>query len=270
MTKGIGTTLGLAATLIFAIATHASAAGPKAAGAAGAKKKVLVELYTSQGCSSCPPASQFLATLAERGYGPDRVVPLGFHVDYFNDPWADPYSDPEFSRRQGEYNEVLRRRDLYYTPMMMVDGRVPMVGSDRPRALAAIERSLKEPPGVRLGVAMMGAGRARELVVDLSDPAAGVEPRDLIVCAAVVEDSIATNVASGENGGRTLVEPSVVRRFARRPARLDKAPSARLTFPLELRPGQEPGKTRVAVFVQDRASGVVYQAESIRWGKIAR
>ena len=70
------------------------------------KKKVLVELYTSQGCDSCPPASDLLGRLAELGFGPDEIVPVNFHVNYFNEPWADPYSDAVYSRRQWSYNVV--------------------------------------------------------------------------------------------------------------------------------------------------------------------
>ena len=104
-------------------------------------KKILVELYTSQGCSSCPPASDLLGRLAKLGYGPDRVVALNFHVDYFNQPWVDPYSNPVAARRQGYCNEVLQRRDLSFTPLMVVDGCDPLVGSNRSAMLAALARA---------------------------------------------------------------------------------------------------------------------------------
>ena len=81
--------------LLVAVATPGLAADPPAP-----PKKVLVELYTSQGCNSCPPASDLVGRLGALGYGPDKVVVLNFHVDYFNDPWADPFSDAAYSRRQ--------------------------------------------------------------------------------------------------------------------------------------------------------------------------
>jgi hypothetical protein len=80
-----------------------------------------------------------LGQLAALGYGPDRIVPLAFHVDYFNDPWKDRFSDRRFSARQWAYNGALKRKDLYFTPMLMIDGRFPMLGSDRKAARAALD-----------------------------------------------------------------------------------------------------------------------------------
>ncbi len=85
--------------------------------------------------------------LAKLGYGPDQIVPIAFHVDYFNEPWVDPFSNKDYSRRELAYNAVLKRNDLYFTPMMMVDGRTPMLGSNRPEALKAIKKALAEKPG---------------------------------------------------------------------------------------------------------------------------
>jgi hypothetical protein len=101
-------------------------------------KRVLVELYTSQGCNSCPPASDLLGNLFELGDGADRIVPLNFHVDYFNQPWTDPYSDASYTRRQRDYNSMQHRDDLQFTPLLMVDGREPLLGSDRAKAVTAI------------------------------------------------------------------------------------------------------------------------------------
>ena len=70
---------------------------------------MLVELYTSQGCNSCPPASDLLGKLSRLGGDSDRIVPLNFHVDYFNQPWPDPYSDPSYTRRQRDNHRVQRR-----------------------------------------------------------------------------------------------------------------------------------------------------------------
>ena len=88
--------------LVASIAMPCHAADPPAS-----PRKVLVELYTSQGCNSCPPASDLVGRLGGLGYGPDKVVVLNFHVDYFNTPWADPYSDAAYSpAAQLSYNDV--------------------------------------------------------------------------------------------------------------------------------------------------------------------
>jgi len=249
----------LSIAALLAAGQSLAADGDSSPGAA--RKKVLVELYTSQGCDSCPSASDLLGRLAGLGYGPDRIVPVGFHVDYFNQPWVDPYSDPSYSRREASYNAVQRRDDLYFTPMLMVDGRYPMLGSDKPKVLASIERALKEPAAVGLEVRL----DRKALTVKVAARSAAVAGRELLVGVAVTEDPVSTKVASGENGGKTLVEHAVVRSFVHKPARLERGGSATLSFPIELAAGQAAARSRVAIFVQDHADGRVYQAESIPW-----
>src|SRR5262249_51871805 len=152
------------------------------------------------------------------GYGPDRVVCLAFHVDYFNDPWKDPYSDPAFSSRQMAYNGAMERKDLYFTPMMMVDGRYPMLGSDQPKAQAALERAVKEKPGVALGIELRPTSnsddpRKKTLALSVTARSAESTGRDLLVGVAIYENPVTTAVPSGENKGKTLVEHHTVRKF---------------------------------------------------------
>ena len=106
------------------------------------KRVVLVELYTSQGCDMCPAAEKMLGELAERDRG---IVPIAFHVDYFNDPWKDVFSDSLYSRRQMTYNQIYTKPKnaeygLYYTPMMMIDGEQSINGRDMVGAESAIRR----------------------------------------------------------------------------------------------------------------------------------
>ena len=238
------------------------------------KKKVLVELYTSQGCDACPKAEALLGRLKELGFGPDRVVPVAFHVDYFNTPWKDPFSDNLFSRRQYEYSLISRRENdtdpnyLYFTPMMMVDGRYPMLGSDQPKALSSLRKALGQRPGVSIDAALKPdasdprSANLSVVVRSLSSASAG---RPLLVGAAVREDPVSTKVASGENGGKTLVEHHAVRKFAYEKVTLGEGRSKTLTFPLTLGEGWEAGRCGVAVFVQNWDDGRVHQAESLPW-----
>src|SRR6516164_8274731 len=118
------------------------------------RRMVLVELYTSQGCDMCPAAEKVLGALAEKDR---RVVPIAPHVDYFNDPWKDVFSDPLYSQRQSAYNKLYTgpknaEYGLYYTPMMMIDGQQSVNGRDR--AAAAIRQALARKPAVRLDVAL--------------------------------------------------------------------------------------------------------------------
>ncbi|MHC5541046.1 DUF1223 domain-containing protein, partial [Singulisphaera rosea] len=119
-------------------------------GRGGARRMVLVELYTSQGCDMCPAAEKILGALAEKDR---RIVPIAFHVDYFNDPWKDVFSDPLYSRRQMTYNELYQgpknpEYGLYYTPMLMIDGVETVNGRDPASAEAAIRRALSRKPAV--------------------------------------------------------------------------------------------------------------------------
>ncbi|HEX3450882.1 MAG TPA: DUF1223 domain-containing protein [Isosphaeraceae bacterium] len=230
-----------------------------------APKKVLVELYTSQGCSSCPPASDLLGKLFELGDGPDRIVPLNFHVDYFNQPWPDPYSDASYTRRQRDYNTVQRRDDLQFTPLLMVDGRQPLIGSDRAKAVAVIEQALKQPPEVALDLDLDGTGIRKTVSVKIAARSREVAGRELLIGVALTEDPVTTKVLRGENAGLTLVEHHVVRRLDHQFLKLDRTGSRTLTFPIELPSGRAGTRFRVTVFAQDRANGNVYQANEVPW-----
>ncbi len=249
----------------WAVVVPIGAGGGDKSGDSTKAKKVLVELYSSQGCNSCPPASDLMGKLAGLGYGPDQVVPLNFHVDYFNTPWVDPYSDASFSRRQWSYNEVKKRSDLYFTPLMMVDGRFPLLGSNRPKALAGIKQARSEPAGVTFDLNLEGKGSKKTLALTITAKAPEAMGRDLLIGVALTEDPVSTKVPSGENGGRTLVEHNVVRRFDHKFVKLDRSKPQTLTFPVELPPGADASRFGIAVFAQDRADGNVHQADAIPW-----
>jgi hypothetical protein len=229
------------------------------------RKKVLVELYTSQGCNSCPPANEFLGQLSKMGFGPDKIVPVAFHVDYFNEPWADPFSNKDYSKRELAYNSVQKRNDLYFTPMMMVDGRYPMLGSNRTEAVSAIRKALAEKPGASLRMALSGTGSERALTVDVSPLVPAIAGRELMVGVTVTEGPVSTRIPSGENAGKTLVEHFAVRSFAFQKLKLDPQGSKTLSFPLKAGSDWIASKCRVSAFVQDWNEGMVYQADAIPW-----
>jgi len=164
-------------------------------------RPVVVELFTSQGCSSCPPADRLLSELSDTR--PD-VLPLAFHVTYWNQlGWKDPFSFDNADARQARY--VAQFRDFAYTPEMVIDGKVEVVGSNRAAAGSAIDQATRVAAtaatvtatrdGDRVSVTVgSGSGRAKVLLV-------GYDARHV------------TPVARGENGGRTLTESNVVRDF---------------------------------------------------------
>jgi hypothetical protein len=163
---------------------------------------VVVELFTSQGCSSCPPADELLSRLAHaRGR---RIVPLAFHVDYWDDlGWADPFASPAWTARQQAYASALGDRRIY-TPELVVAGAAGMVGSQADRVAAAIAAA---PP--QRDVDATATWSATSLVVDAT------APPDAEVWVAVWDDAPRTAVPRGENAGATLASDRVVRALAR-------------------------------------------------------
>ena len=165
----------------------------------------VVELFTSEGCSSCPPADAILADLsASRG-----VYALSFHVDYWDDlGWPDRFASAENTARQRAYARSFGARGLY-TPQMIVGGREPFVGSDREHANTAISRELAVAPVVFLA---LHARRTADgsVAIDYTAPEA---PRGSLLNVAVVERAVSTAVRGGENAGKTLKHVNVVRTF---------------------------------------------------------
>src|SRR3954447_15803671 len=152
-----------------------------------ATRMVLVELYTSQGCDMCPTAEKVLGALAERD---SRIVPIAFHVDYFNDPWKDIFSDPLYSQRQMAYNQIYTKPKnpdygLYYTPMLMIDGEQSVNGRDPASAAAAIRQALAGKPAVRLDVSLdiKSGGLSGTATIQAASRSARAEKSPLLVCA---------------------------------------------------------------------------------------
>lgn len=169
---------------------------------AAADRPVVVELFTSEGCSSCPPADAYLTDLAR---GRSDVLPLAFHVTYWNRlGWTDPFSMAAATDRQGRY--AARFGDGSYTPEMVVDGRQGLVGSDRGAAEAAIgaaRRQDREAPALEATL----RGGTVSVVLGTGHGAARI-------VLVGYDGQHRTNVGRGENSGRTLVESNIVRSIA--------------------------------------------------------
>jgi len=164
---------------------------------------VLVELFTSEGCSSCPPADAVLARLHREQPVPGvQLIVLSEHVDYWNSlGWKDPFSAALFSDRQGQYSGHI------YTPQAVVDGRADVLGSDERAIVRAVTAAGREPHGtLRLTATPSGV---RIAVTGLSGHS------DAEVMVAVVEDGLVSKVERGENAGRTLAHTAVVRALQR-------------------------------------------------------
>lgn len=234
-----------------------------------AKRMVLVELYTSQGCDMCPAAERILGDLAEKY--PD-IVPIAFHVDYFNDPWKDVFSDPLYSRRQMTYDQLYRgpknpEYGLYYTPMLMIDGVESVNGRDPAAAAAAIRRAQARKPTVDLDATLEVAadGLSGTATIKVTGRSSRVEKSPLLVCTVLRKDGVVTDVASGENGGKSLVARFPARRTKYKFVELDGRSSDPQRFEFDVEPTWSRRNLRLAVFVQDRRNGAVYQAADLPW-----
>jgi len=180
---------------------------------AGEPVPVLVELFTSEGCSSCPPADTWLSELARAQPVPGaRVIALSLHVDYWNGlGWRDPFSSPGWTERQEAYVRRFGLRGAY-TPQMVVDGRRELVGSDRDEALAAIREAAAAP---KAQVTLIPRLEAGVLTVEIAVDAvpAGHGTTDVIL--ALAENGLRSEVSRGENAGRSLAHDGVVRELRR-------------------------------------------------------
>lgn len=202
--------LAMAVVVAVALATFVYARGSHGE-TQQARVPVLVELFTSEGCSDCPPADRVLADLAQDQPVPGAfVVALGEHVDYWNNgAWSDRFSSSAFDKRQDDY---VRRfgLDSAYTPEMVVDGRREFVGSDADTASEAIRNAAARPHAL-VQVSVAGLGRGIAL---LNVAISGLPRSDADVFAAITEDGLKSRVTGGENGGHTLIHAAVVRRLA--------------------------------------------------------
>ena len=233
------------------------------------KRMVLVELYTSQGCDMCPTAEKILGALAERD---NRIVPIAFHVDYFNDPWKDVFSDPLYSQRQMTYNQLYtkpknREYGLYYTPMLMIDGEQSVNGRDPASAEAAIRQALAKKPAVGLDVALnlKGDGLSGTATIKVMSRSPRAEKTPLLLCAVLREDGAVTDIPSGENAGKSLVARFPARQTKYDFIELDGKSPATQRFPFAIEPTWNRRKLRLAVFVQDKRTGAVHQAADLPW-----
>ncbi|HEY8925162.1 MAG TPA: DUF1223 domain-containing protein [Polyangia bacterium] len=249
-------------TFLFVVVSAASCTPTASAAPTPWRRAVLVELFTSQGCSSCPPADAFVRELPARGLGRDKVVPLTFHVDYWDGPgWKDPFATPAFTERQRAYARSGKLRapggqtgiDGVYTPQMIVDGVVHFSGQRRQDAIREMERAAARPPAFDLAARATPRGSGLEVVVRATDRGDTRRDAGWHVVVALTARNTRTAVGGGENAGETLDEAAVVRALS------DAIPLTRGPVTVQLRkPADLPWSAiEVVAFVQSPATGEV-------------
>jgi hypothetical protein len=238
----------LLATLAISIAAAMGSPSPSSLPSPSQTAKpaspfAVVELFTSQGCSSCPPADRILGEIAGQA-GKDRrpVFALSFHVDYWNHlGWKDPFSRPGFTERQRLYSQAFEGR--IYTPQMIVNGTWEFTGSKGGTARERIAEALSRPSEVAIALETDLAADGRSLRI--SYRASGHAPGNLLNLA-LVEKDISVPVERGENGGRTLRHENVVRAFRTLSLDADGAGNAELEIP----PGTRTANAMLIAYAQ--------------------
>jgi hypothetical protein len=241
--------------LLAAAAAFGSAAAECSA-RSGPQRTALVELYTSEGCSSCPPADRWLSGLRAAGIGPQAAVPLAFHVDYWNKlGWPDRFSQADFSDRQRTASRR-NRLDFVYTPQFIVDGR----DFRSPGGHDALKQQLAQAGRERAWIELTATAHAARLEIAATvGLVAGERSRLPELFVAVAEDGLWTQVTAGENMGRQLRHDAVVRTLV---GPMTVAPDipAKREQSIPLAADWNPARLTVVAFVQDRATGDVLQA----------
>ena len=244
-------------SLVLALSSQAAHAQPCGA-QSGERTAALVELYTSEGCSSCPPVDRWLSGLGAKGLVPERVVPLSLHVDYWDYiGWKDPYAKREFSGRQRKLTQ-LQRLAFVYTPQVMLQGRDlrDWRGAGFERAVAAINAT---PPKAKLALEIDSVGKDRLSVRARAVLLEGAGKGDAALYLAAFENKLSSKVTSGENRGDTLRHDYVVLEWLG-PFDFDAKGERAETRQIPLLPQAVPANSGVAAFVQDRRSLEVLQA----------
>jgi len=241
-------------------------AAPACSGQSPAHSVALLELYTSEGCSSCPPADVLLARLDQvQPVAGAEIIALKEHVDYWNHlGWRDRFSSAKFSERQDHYAGAFGNSGVY-TPQMVVDGQAEFVGSSEQRAFGAIARAAHTPKALVQLAWKQNSGKPGISLDVRADALPVVTPGDAIeVFLAITESKLHSDVRAGENAGRSLDHAAVVRQLELIGQAFVRAdPAFMRHVELKLAPEWKRENLRAVVFLQERKSRHVLGAAAI-------
>jgi hypothetical protein len=223
----------------------------------------LIELYTSEGCDSCPPADKWLSRLVgtdKEPPGVTRAVPISFHVDYWDRlGWKDRFASSKYTDRQ--YEQMRRQRATFvFTPQVMLQGRDfgQWRAVDDPAAAIATVNARRPRASIELVVEPQGA----DAIVDVHVKVPDVRDRGgAVVAVALVQNKLSSDVKAGENAGKRLTHDHVVRQWRAAPAAVDAAGETRQQFVFAI--PADAGPISIVAFAEDAASGEVLQALSL-------
>jgi len=206
----------------------------------------LIELFTSEGCSSCPAADEALEEIQKK-YSDKNVLVLGYHVDYWDKlGWKDIFSDASFTQRQ-EYYSTIFRLDNIYTPQAVINGKKEFLGSNKSKLISSIEEQLNERSvvSIKLNVVQNPEGK-----IDVQYSAEGVDSKKEQAILVLIQKMATNEIKKGENKGRTLHHINIVRNIFYLPL---KERTTNFTLPA----GLQKEDVFVAGFIQDERSGKI-------------
>ncbi|MGC2639871.1 MAG: DUF1223 domain-containing protein [Acidobacteriaceae bacterium] len=250
--RAAGKLLPGAALLAASGALFQATAAPNAA-----RTPILLELFTSEGCSSCPPVDNWVAQMdAAQPVAGAEIIILSEHVDYWDhDGWKDPFSSAAVTSRQQGYQHMLGLSDVY-TPQLIVDGSAELKPANGQEVSAAFEKAAATPMiPVRIDSAALGGGSLTGRI----DADGSAQKKNADVFVAVALDKTLTDVLAGENDGKKLTNVAVVKEMVK-VGKLEKGKSFDQPFSVKLWPDADPANLRVIAFVQESGPGKVVGA----------
>jgi hypothetical protein len=228
-----------------------------------ARVPVLLELFTSEGCSSCPPADRLLQLYDEnQPVANANLIVLSEHVDYWDRlGWKDRFSSPLFTARQQDYADRYSREGVY-TPQLVVDGKFALVGNDSREANAAIQKAAREP---KVALALSNIARVgKQVRVRIDVPvAANAKRRSALLYLVIADNRAESHVARGENAGRSLAHVAVARVF-KEAGTIDLRGASSKEVVLTVPAGAGEEGLRLIAFLEDPRSGQILGATAQR------
>jgi hypothetical protein len=229
--------------------------GTQCTAESGGGTTVLLELYTAEGCSSCPPAETWLNSLAALKLPAGQLAPLALHVDYWNDAWTDPYAQKEFSQRQYRAT-LLTGTTTAYTPQVLLNGRDYRWQKENLRA--TLERLHAQPARADLQLALAQQQPSEVEVTLRATLVRDTAPDDLALFVALYENNLQRHITGGENRGLTLMHQFVARGL-RGPVLIDDKPALTVKERFKLDLHGNPRNMGIVAFVQNRRTNEVLQ-----------
>jgi hypothetical protein len=242
-----------AALFIFAVFLSSNSAASKINRDLIGDGFAVLELFTSEGCSSCPPADELMARVQKEA-GNKPVYVLAYHVDYWNrNGWKDVFSKAEFSKRQYQYSRWFTGQ--VYTPQVVVNGKTEFVGSDAEAAQDAVNQALAKPAFVKLNIRGTTAGNNLNISYEIQGRA-----DDAQLLMAVVQKHAVTAVKAGENEGQTLAHAQIVYDLETFVIARGNKGNEKIKLP----PNFNTKDWEVVSFLQSNSTGVISTAERVK------